>query len=45
MIIHKNVLEKVASEQKHTFISTGMSSMQDIEKAVEIFEKDHVNMS
>ena len=39
MIIHKNVLEKVASEQKHTFISTGMSSMQDIEKAVEIFEK------
>ena len=39
MIIHKNVLEKVASEQKHTFISTGMSSMRDIEKAVEIFEK------
>ena len=39
MIVHKNLLEKVASEKKHTFISTGMSSMHDIEKAVEIFEK------
>ena len=39
MIVHKNLLEKVASENKHTFISTGMTSMEDIEKAVEIFEK------
>ena len=30
-------LEKVASEQKLTFLSTGMASLEDIEKCVEIF--------
>ena len=29
----------VSEEKKHTFISTGMSSMDDIEKAVNILEK------
>jgi N-acetylneuraminate synthase len=39
MIVDKNFLEKVAEEKKHTFISTGMSTMKNIEEAVEIFEK------
>ena len=40
MIIDLNFLESVSKEKKHTFISTGMSSMNDIEKAVEIFKKN-----
>ncbi len=38
MIVCKELLEEVASEKKHTFISTGMSTYEDIEKAVEIFK-------
>lgn len=37
MIVNFELLEKVASEGKHTFISTGMSTYQDIQKAVDIF--------
>ena len=37
MIIYKELLEEVASEKKHTFISTGMSKLEDISRAVEIF--------
>ena len=37
MIVHKELLEKVASEGKHTFVSTGMSTYDDIQKAVDIF--------
>ena len=40
MIIDLNFLESVSKEKKHTFISTGMSSLKDIEKAVEIFKKN-----
>ena len=40
MIIDLNFLESVSKEKKHTFISTGMSSINDIEKAVEIFKKN-----
>ena len=40
MIVDLNFLESVSKEKKHTFISTGMSSLQDIEKAVEIFKKN-----
>ena len=40
MIVDKNFLTEVAKEKKHTFISTGMSTMKDIENAVKIF-KDH----
>ena len=40
MIICKELLEEVASEGKHTFISTGMSVLSDIEDAVEIFGKE-----
>jgi len=39
MIVHNQLLHEVASEQKHTFISTGMSSYEDIDRAVKIFKK------
>jgi len=38
MIVHKDLLEMVAEEGKHTFISTGMSTYKDIQKAVDIFK-------
>jgi N-acetylneuraminate synthase len=38
MIVHEDLLKKIAEEAKHTFISTGMSSYDDIDKAVEIFK-------
>ena len=37
MIISKDFLHEVAQEKKHTFISTGMSTMEQIRDAVEIF--------
>ena len=37
MIVYEDLLKDVASEGKHTFISTGMSTLADIDKAVEIF--------
>lgn len=39
MLTHKNLLEMVAEEGKHTFISTGMSTFEQIDRAIEIFEK------
>ncbi len=39
MIIHKELLKEIASERKYTFISTGMSTMKQIEEAVKIFKK------
>ena len=39
MIVDHNFLNEVAKRKKHTFISTGMSSGKEIEKAVNIFEK------
>ena len=39
MITHTKLLETIADEQKYSFISTGMSTMSDIEKAVRIFRK------
>jgi len=38
MLTYDDLLESVASEGKHTFISTGMSTMDEIEKAVNIFK-------
>tara|TARA_B100001750_G_C15454801_1_gene570968 strand:+ start:478 stop:1314 length:837 start_codon:yes stop_codon:yes gene_type:complete len=40
MLVHKKLLETVAKERKYTFISTGMSTMKDIEKAIKIFRKN-----
>ena len=37
MLTYKKLLEKIAEEKKHTFISTGMSNLDEIEKAVQIF--------
>lgn len=39
MLIHEKLLKIIAEEKKYTFISTGMSTMKDIEKAVRIFKK------
>jgi len=39
MLTHIELLEVIAQEGKHTFISTGMSTSYHIDKAVEIFRK------
>ena len=39
MIVYEDLLKKVASEKKHTFISTGMTKFEQIDRAVEIFKK------
>ena len=39
MIVHLPLLEKIAEEGKHTFISTGMSTYRDIQNAIDIFNK------
>ncbi len=39
MIVYEDLLKEVASEQKHTFISTGMSSINEIAQAVAIFRE------
>ncbi len=39
MLIHEKLLNEIAKERKHTFISTGMSTMKEIEKATKIFKK------
>ena len=41
MLTHRKLLETIAKEKKHTFISTGMSTLEQIEKAVNIFEKEN----
>ena len=38
MIVHEDLLRMIAEEGKHTFISTGMSTYEDITKAVDIFK-------
>jgi N-acetylneuraminate synthase len=37
MIVYDALLNEVASEKKHTFISTGMTEIEQIDHAVEIF--------
>ena len=37
MLTHLKLLRIIADEKKHTFISTGMSTLDEIRKAVEIF--------
>ncbi len=41
MILYKELLNEVASEKKHTFISTGMSDYNDIANAIEIFKNNN----
>jgi len=39
MIVYTELLQEIASEGKHTFISTGMTTYDDIQAAVDIFRK------
>jgi N-acetylneuraminate synthase len=39
MLTHKNLVEMVADEGKHTFISTGMTGFEKIDRVVDIFVK------
>jgi len=39
MLVNYDLLETVAEEKKYTFISTGMSTLDEIRKAVKIFQK------
>ena len=39
MLTNRDLLSEIASEGKHTFISTGMSTIEQISKAVDIFKK------
>jgi N-acetylneuraminate synthase len=39
MIVYTELLKEVASEGKHTFISTGMTTYDDIQAAVDIFRE------
>ncbi len=39
MLVNEELLKLVASEQKHTFISTGMSNYNDISIAINIFKQ------
>ncbi len=38
MIVYEDLLKEVASEKKHTFISTGMTEVKQVDCAVEIFK-------
>ena len=38
MIVYEDLLREVASERRHTFVSTGMSTAKEIDRAVEIFK-------
>ena len=41
MIVDSNFLNEVAKQKKHTFISTGMSEIKDIDNAVNIFRNEN----
>ena len=41
MLVNYELLETVAQEKKHTFIGTGMSTLEEITKAVNIFQKNN----
>jgi len=41
MIVYSDLLKIIAKEGKHTFISTGMSTLNDIDNAVNIFERNN----
>jgi N-acetylneuraminate synthase len=43
MLTHEKLLKTIAEEKKYTFISTGMSTIREISKAVSIFRKHKCN--
>lgn len=40
LLVHEPLLKMIAEEKKHTFISTGMSTLEHIDVAVDIFRKE-----
>ena len=44
MLTHKKLLHTIAEEKKHTFISTGMSTMKQIGDAVKIFKQHNCTL-
>jgi N-acetylneuraminate synthase len=38
MVVDEDLIKVVASEKKHTFVSTGMTDLDEIDKAVQIFQ-------
>jgi N-acetylneuraminate synthase len=40
MLGHKPLVKKIASEKKKTFISTGMSTLEELDKVIDIFKKE-----
>jgi len=38
MVVHEELLKMIAEEKKHTFISTGMTTYEDIQKAIDVFK-------
>ncbi len=45
MLLHEKLLKTVAEERKCTFISTGMSTMKEIEKSsLEFFRKSKMSI-
>jgi len=41
MVVHKELLKEIAMEGKHTFISTGMSTYEDVDSAIKIFNQEN----
>ena len=39
MLVYDDLMRKIALEKKHTFISTGMSSVENIDRVVGIFKE------
>jgi len=39
MVVYEDLLKEIASERKHTFVSVGMCTLEQIDLAVEIFRK------
>jgi len=39
MIVNEELLKAIAEEKKHTFLSTGMTTYEDIQKAIDIFNQ------
>jgi N-acetylneuraminate synthase len=39
MLVYSELIQEIASEGKYTFVSTGMSTLEQIDHAVEIFRK------
>jgi N-acetylneuraminate synthase len=37
MLLHKELIQKIAEQKKYTFISTGMSTMEQIEDVIKVF--------